>query len=146
MIKFAIERMGELKGDIPFYKLFIDGNCQINEFEEEISKSSTHYSECKTLLSYMDYLSNGGRPPKVKYKILKTSKNTKCTCFEFKGRHVRYYGYIDSCGSYIVCFACKNDKSEQKLDISRLETLLGECTEFFELNRLKDEKIRVIAK
>ena len=124
MVKFTIERMNEVKGHVPFFKLFIDGNCQINDFEEYLKSSTTYYSEAKTVKLYMDSYSNNQKNllPKTKFKIIKTS--IKQTCFEFKSKHLRYYGFIYNNGDMIILKACMNDKSEQDSDINRTVNLV----------------------
>lgn len=120
MSKFAIERFGELKGEIHFYKLFINGECQINDFEKQLQKNSTYYSQVKTIKAYMDSYSNGQRLPKTKYKILKQNKSD-CVCFEFRSNDLRYYGFMfPNTNNMIMCCAAKNDKSEQDKDILRM--------------------------
>lgn len=124
MRKFALQKMDGIKGFIPFYTLKIDGVCETTNFENEVCKSSNYLAEIAMIRSAMDNCSNGKTNlPKKKFRILKTNKS-KGTFYEFKSKHLRYYGF--NFKGYIICFADKNDKSEQEYDIKRLIRIYDE--------------------
>ena len=131
MRTFTLEKFIEIKGKIPFYKLLVNGKCPISNFENEISKGTTYLSECKSIIAFMDAYSNGTKLPPTKFKTLKVPKS-KHSFFEFKSKHIRYYGFKYEDGIMIICTAEKNDKSEQDKDILRVSNIAEEC--FSKLN------------
>ena len=123
MYKFALYKIEQVKGRIPFFKLVIDGRCAFDEFCNDIVKAGNE-GALKSLLTNMDSLSNNLRLPPSKYKELRgRAKNDRIKDFEFKKNEYRVYGFVSDAGDIIV-FGGK--KTRQERDIARLREIKKE--------------------
>ena len=56
MSEFVLKEIEAIKGSkYDFYKLEINGECSLDEFENEISSNKQYYSEFVTLISYAQH-------------------------------------------------------------------------------------------
>jgi len=120
---FATENMEEVKGSQQtFDKLFINGKCLLDDFEEEIRKNKQHYSEYKTILSYMNMLADGQSLPRKKFREIE-GKKPNVKRYEFKSKNLRVYAFNKPNGKIVVIGGYK---SNQDKDITQLNAIVTE--------------------
>lgn len=101
-----------------FYELSVNGIQPLQAFEIAL-KGSTYEGEYNSILTYMDYCSNGQFPPVSKMKEI-TPKKEVVKEYEFKSKHLRIYA-IQQPGSKIVILC--GFKNSQDNDISKFRSL-----------------------
>lgn len=134
MGRFATIRAEEINAKETVDQLVIDGQNQMNAFEESL-KGTTFLSEYKTLLKYVEYLADGNTLPEAKFRHLK-GVNDGFTEYEFKSKHLRLY-LIQEPGKKLIMFM--GLKVEQDGDIVRFRNLKAD---YLAEKKEKNEKKR----
>lgn len=110
-----------------FAKLLIDGECQYDEFCQELSLK-THITQIKTIEAYMAHLADGNTLPKSKFRHLKRIKTiSDAKIYEFKSRDLRvYYFKLEKRGKIIILGGYKANQSS---DIKKLRNIINQYFE-----------------
>lgn len=119
MPKFALERIETIEGRQVFEKLLIDGQCQFDDFEAEVSKNPKYYSELGSIYHYMERVANNESLPETKFKDI-TPKKEAIKEYEFKSKNLRVYALKKENGKIIVLGGYKN---RQKKDIRSFQSI-----------------------
>lgn len=101
-----------------YYKVYINGVCQFDDFCKEVALVPRNNSSLASILSLMEIFS----PvliPQNKFRQIKGIGRSDV--FEFKKDKVRVYVVKDSTKFYIIMGSCKNNQPE---DIKRLKSRL----------------------
>jgi len=123
MSRFVLKEIEEIKGSkYDFYKLEIDGNCALDEFENEICSNSQHLSEFTTLLSYAQHYANGNKLPDKKLGTVYLNIKD-ISAFEFKSKHLRIYFFCTSSNPDRIIALC-GYKNKQPSDINKLTNII----------------------
>ena len=118
MRKFGLSKIEAIHAKQPFDQLVVNDNGVLDLFEREL-KGTTYQGEIKVMLTYLEYLGNGGLLPETKFKNI-TPENEKVKEFEFKSKHLRIYGIQKAGGKIIVMGGFKKT---QKSDIREFRAL-----------------------
>lgn len=100
-----------------FYKLYVDGVCQFDEFLKEIKKNKSDQKLFNYIIRYMDGLTDQNRYPKTKFNHIEDSHRSDI--FEFKKDRLRVYVIKQKPNIFIVIGGYK---STQKKDINNLKS------------------------
>lgn len=121
MLIFELKRLESVIGRQHFYYLLIDGKNQYQEFMDEIRGNSQYISEHKTILAYMNLVSNlQVLLPKVKFREI-TPEKEKVKEYEFKSDHLRAYVFhLEKTGKVVAYWGLKN---RQQTDIKRFRSI-----------------------
>jgi hypothetical protein len=112
MITFALHRIKEIDGPIPFYKLEIKGIILFNAFESAIEKNTTIKGQLKSLQTTLFRISNNLDVPETKFKVLKGC-NDEYTEYEAKTKDLRVYFFKEpDTGRIIVIGGLKSTQRE----------------------------------
>lgn len=98
-----------------FYKLFVDGKCEFDDFIEEIKKNIADKRNMDAIIAYMDSLSAQLLPSTI-YNYIKSGERTDL--YEFKKKNLRVYVIDHRPDIYIVMGGYKS--TQKKKDIPRL--------------------------
>lgn len=90
MNKFALRRLKQIKGRIPFSVLEIDNNCQFLDFCAQIEKDGSLKKQLVTVFARMDQLARMERLPVQKFRDITPRKET-IKEFEIKTPDLRIY-------------------------------------------------------
>ncbi|MBK9985379.1 MAG: hypothetical protein IPP15_24070 [Saprospiraceae bacterium] len=112
MTKFGLRKIESIHAKQQFDQLEIDGFGILDLFEKKL-KGTTYQNEFKVMLTYMEYLGNGGLLPETKFKNITPVKES-VNEYEFKSKHLRVYAIQKTGGKIIVLGGFKNS---QKRDI-----------------------------
>jgi hypothetical protein len=124
MERFTLKQIDEIEGKQIIYKMFIDGTCLFEQFENEIEDVGQYEEELASILAHIEDFSNQILLPKTKFRILnKGLKKDKIKEYEFKSKHLRVYGIKAPSGSIIILGGYK---TTQKKDISSLKRIKSE--------------------
>jgi hypothetical protein len=105
---FALERILSIKGKLGFYHLHINDKSQYKEFCDTIKGNSQYESELRTLLTYMELVSEIRRVPPKKYKPLKGYANAH----EFRSKNLRVYVFhLEGTGKIVTCLGFKKNQT-----------------------------------
>ncbi len=118
MPKFVLKNIKSINGKQQFNQLVVDGNGQLDEFENDL-KDTTYWSEFKTLLAYMDFVANNRTLPQTKFKDITPAKELVKE-YEFKSKHLRIYAIHQPNGKIVILGGYKNN---QKNDINKFRSL-----------------------
>ncbi len=110
MNRFALEDIQAVKGRIPFKKLIIDGDCQYDEFCEQLKLEGNLNKQLVGILNNMNQVSNLKRLPKHKFRDI-TPKKELVKEYEFKKGDLRFY-VIKEDGHIVVLGGKKNTQKE----------------------------------
>ncbi|MFC2131044.1 hypothetical protein ACFLSQ_06380 [Bacteroidota bacterium] len=102
---FALEKIEAVKGNQDFYKLFIDGNCEFDDFEEEAKVN--YRSEINSVYTYMELVAKLITVSPRKFKDI-TPKKENVKEYEFKTKHLRIYAIKEPGGKLVICGGYKN--------------------------------------
>lgn len=102
-----------------FYKLYVDGVCQFDQFLDDISKNVADSKLYSYIIAYMDNLTDGNRFPSTKFNHIEDSRRNDL--FEFKKDRLRVYVIKQKPDIYIVVGGFKGS---QKKDIKLLKSLI----------------------
>lgn len=111
-----------------FYKLYIDGVCQFDDFIEEIERNKSDQKLFNQIVRYMDSISDQIRFPKTKFNHIES--NDRSDIFEFKKDHLRVYVIKQKPNFFIVIGGYKNT---QKKDIKNLKSRIKDFPTEYEL-------------
>lgn len=98
-----------------FYKLYVNGKCEFDDFLEEIKKNVADSKNMKAIIAYMDSLCAQLLPSSI-YNYIQGSKRNDL--YEFKKKNIRVYVIDQRPNIYIVMGGYKS--SQKKKDIPRL--------------------------
>jgi len=122
MAIFALEIIGEVQGQQPFYKLLKNNRCFFDEFYDEIMYNATYKSDLRSILVYMNLCANLQTLPDTKFKQI--DRIGKARLYEFKSGGLRIYCLHEEQVGKIVIIG--GYKPSQKQDISRFKNLAEE--------------------
>ena len=98
-----------------FYKLYVDGKCDFDEFMEEIERNIADMKSMGAILNFMDALS-ATLLPGTKYNYI--HDNRRKDLYEFKKRNLRVYVIDQRPDIYVVMGGYK---ANQKKDIAKFK-------------------------
>lgn len=108
-------------GQYSYYKLYIDGVCQFDDFLEEISGDAKYNKWFGAIIAYMEFFSDQVMLRKDKFRpIHETGRDD---VFEFKKEKLRVYVIKQKPDMFIILGGYKNN---QKKDINLLKQRLKE--------------------
>ncbi len=111
-----------------YYKLYIDGVCQFDEFLEEIKKNKNDRKLFNYIIQYMDGLTDQNRYPKTKFNHIEDSNRSDI--FEFKKDRLRVYVIKQKPNMFIIIGGYKNN---QKKDIKNLKSKVKDFPKDYEV-------------
>lgn len=111
--QFELKKLGPVVGKQQFYCLVVDKINQYDDFFELIKDNSQYVSEHKTILTYMNLVSNlHGLLPKQKFREITPAKD-KVKEYEFKSKHLRAYVFkMEKTGQIVAYWGFKNQQNE----------------------------------
>jgi putative component of toxin-antitoxin plasmid stabilization module len=118
MSKFALEDIPEVKGQIKFKKLIIDGVCQYDEFCAQIEKDGNLKKQLIGIFSNMNQVAQMKRLPREKFRDI-TPQKEQIKEFEIKKGDLRVYVIKEQ--GHIVVLGGK--KSTQVEDIKQFRSI-----------------------
>jgi putative component of toxin-antitoxin plasmid stabilization module len=118
MNRFALEDIPEVKGQISFKKLIIDGSCPYDEFFEQIKNDGNLRKQLMGILNNMNQVAQMKRLPKDKFRDITPSKESVKE-FEIKKGDLRIYVIKEQ--GHIVVLGGK--KSTQDEDITKFRSI-----------------------
>lgn len=118
MSKFALEDMPEVKGQIKFKKLIVDGVCQYDEFCKQIEEEGNLKKQLIGVMSNMNQVAQMKRLPRQKFRDI-TPKKELIKEFEIKKGDIRVYIIKEQ--GHIVVLGGK--KSAQDEDIKQFRSI-----------------------
>lgn len=118
MNRFALEDIPEVKGQISFKKLIIDGSCLYDEFFEQIKNDGNLRKQLMGILNNMNQVAQMKRLPKDKFRDITPSKESVKE-FEIKKGDLRIYVIKEQ--GHIVVLGGK--KSTQDEDIPKFRSI-----------------------
>ena len=128
MPTFALTKLEEVSA---YYKLIVDEECQFDDFQSSLQKSSI--KSLTKIFRYMQWKREGHLLPKEKYRQLQPT-GQKVPDYEFKGDNIRLYSIeLDEFG--IIIFG--GFKGNQKKDIAKMREIKKSFTEFLKTNEIK---------
>ena len=110
MSKFVLHKIDAVKGIQVFSQLSINGEKQLDKFEEEL-KGTTYQGEFRQLFVYMEFLANNNPLPITKFRELKGNKDN-IKEYEFKSKHLRLYAIAQPGGKIIILGGFKNNQTK----------------------------------
>jgi len=110
MSKFALVDIPEVKGQITFKKLVIDGVCQYDKFCEQIENEGNLKKQLIGIVSNMNQVAQLKRLPKEKFRDITPHKDTVKE-FEIKKGDLRVY-VIKEQGHIVVLGGKKGSQDE----------------------------------
>ena len=90
MSRFALEDITEVKGQIRFKKLVVDGFCQYDEFCEQIESDGNLKKQLVGIFANMNQVAQMNRLPREKFTDI-TPKKEQVKEFEIKKGDLRVY-------------------------------------------------------
>lgn len=126
MGKFVIEKISEIDGKVPFYKLLINGACEFDDFWEEIEKDGNLKRELALIQARMLDVSNSKTLPQNKFRNI-TPKKDNVTEYEIKTKHLRVYLFQEKYTGKII--VCAGKKTTQNKDIKHFRKLKKQYSE-----------------
>ncbi len=115
---FTVRKVAAVQAKQALDELEIDGAGQLAEFERTL-QDKQFLSEFRTLLTYMEYVSNGNSLPDTKFKDV-TPTGERIKEYEFKSKHLRLYAIKKENGKLIILGGFK---TTQKADFRRFRSL-----------------------
>lgn len=100
-----------------FYKLFIDGKCQFDEFASEAEANKADSKSLVNIFSRMDSFDPDQKLPKEKFNHIQGGKYDRKDVYEFKKDKLRAYVILIKPNVYVVYGGYKK---EQQKDIARI--------------------------
>ncbi len=98
-----------------YYKLYVDGKCEFDDFLEEIKKNIADKASMDAIITYMDILSAQSLPSHIYNHIVGAKRSD---LYEFKKNKLRVYVIDQRPNIYIVMGGHKS--TQKKNDIPRL--------------------------
>jgi hypothetical protein len=121
MPTFALKPIEEVTGRLTFYRLYVDGTCEWEEFWNAYANDPQYATELEAIQRRMELLAEL-RPVNSpsKWKELKRNKSDPYKDYEIKTKHLRaYYFKVDE-GNAVVLIGFKKDQDK---DINRLRRI-----------------------
>ena len=123
MPKFVLKEIDAIKGSRhKIFKLEIDGKCQFDIFEANITEEKQYFSEFTTLTSYMQIYADGQRLPDKKLNVIHLNIKD-VSAYEFKSKNLRIYFFYTSQDPGRIITLC-GYKNQQKSDIAKFQSLI----------------------
>jgi hypothetical protein len=119
---FAIKRITDIDGSIPFFKMVVNGVCEFDEFEAVIKNEGNYSKELIRIQTRMQELSEGKMLPINKFKPLSKSKDW-LNEYEIKTKNLRVYLFHEPGTGRIII--CGGKKSNQGKDIHHFRSILN---------------------
>lgn len=110
MSKFTLQNIPEVKGQIQFKKLIIDGECQFDEFFDEITRDGNLRKQLVGIVNNMNEVAQMKRLPKDKFRDITPAKES-IKEFEIKKGDLRVY-VIKEQGHIVVLGGKKGTQDE----------------------------------
>jgi putative component of toxin-antitoxin plasmid stabilization module len=110
MNRFALEDIQEVKGQIKFKKLVIDGFCQYDEFCRQIESDGNLKKQLVGILANMNQVAQMNRLPKEKFREI-TPQKQQVKEFEIKKGDLRVY-LIKEQGHIVILGGKKGSQNE----------------------------------
>lgn len=120
MSTFVLEKIKEIEGRLSFYKLFVNGNCEFDEFYEQCKAEGNLESELNTIQARMQELADLKTLPKEKHRDITPKKETVKE-YEIKTKHLRVYLFHDKENGRVLVTGGK--KTEQPKDIKHFRNI-----------------------
>ncbi|MFA5816349.1 MAG: hypothetical protein WC865_12080 [Bacteroidales bacterium] len=121
MNKFAFHKMDAIKGTIPFFKLEINGEVPIEQFENDLPL--VYKGQFNAIHLWMERCANKQLIPYAKFHPLDEGKEDT-GAFEFKTKHLRIYGMSLPGGKIVIFGGFKGTGQDQ--DIKRVKQIATE--------------------
>ena len=118
MNKFALVKLSQVKGRIPFAMLEIDGVCQFKEFCRQVEQDGNLKKQLTTAMSRMDQVANMQLLPANKFRDITPTKDAVKE-FEIKTPDLRIY-LIKELGHIIILGGKKNTQAD---DIKKFRSI-----------------------
>lgn len=120
MCKFALKRIGQVKGRISFYKMEINGECLFDSFCTTLDAAGER-TVLISIFASMESVANLLIMPKTRFRELKGRiKSDTVKDYEIKKNRYRVYLFKDDNGNIVVLGGIKDT---QKEDIKRLRRI-----------------------
>ncbi len=110
MAKFTLQNIPEVKGQIQFKKLIIDGQCHFDEFFNEITRDGNLRKQLMGIVNNMNQVAQMNRLPKHKFRDITPAKES-IKEFEIKKGDLRVY-VIKEQGHIVVLGGKKGTQDE----------------------------------
>ncbi len=123
MKNFSLQKVEEIEGEKPFYKLIIDENCLYDEFEAQIRKEGNWAKQLNTIQTRMLAVADGNLLSKEKFRDI-TPKKEAVKEYEIKAPNLRVYLIEHTHSGKIIIFAGR--KTTQDKDITKFRNLKAE--------------------
>lgn len=113
MPNFSLEEYDLVQGKQKFFILSKDNYSQFNDFCQTIEQEEHRYlSELRTIVAYMEMVSNLHTLPKTKLRNLTPDKE-QIKEYELKTKHLRvYFIHIEKTGKIILTGGYKKDQTK----------------------------------
>lgn len=103
-------------GQYAYFKLYVNGECQFDEFMEEVEKDPRHRKWLGSIFAYMEFISDRNILRKDKFRQINDAGRDDV--FEFKKESLRVYVIKQKPNMYIILGGFKNNQTK---DISLLK-------------------------
>lgn len=121
MSRFTLKHIPQIKGKTRFYFLTIDGKCQYEKFEEQITQEGSYEHELDQLQLRFQEVAEMIRPiNKEKFRDI-TPQKEKVKEYEAKTKNLRVYLIHQENKGRIIIFAGR--KNTQKKDIRKFRSI-----------------------
>ncbi len=120
MGNYTLKWIDEIRGKQKIFKLCIDGNCQFDEYEDEIIRQGQYVEEIGSIYSFIEDIANNKLLPKAKFRDITLTKKDRVKEYEFKTNHLRVYAIKTPEGKTIVFGGYKNS---QPKDIRKFRSI-----------------------
>lgn len=120
MTRYTLKTIDAIEGKQTFYKLEINGECQFDEYEEDIRNSGQYIEELESIYANMEDIANNKLLPRTKFKDITLNSRDNLKEYEFKSKHLRIYAMKGENGKVIVLGGTKN---AQKKEIKRFRSI-----------------------
>jgi putative component of toxin-antitoxin plasmid stabilization module len=114
MYNFTLERIEEIDGKVEFFKLIIDGHCELDDFLDQINSEGNLRKELITIQIRMQLVAECRSMPDEKFKDI-TPKGEIHKEYEIKTKNLRVYMFHEKRTGRIV--VCGGKKSEQQSNL-----------------------------
>lgn len=120
MLKFVLENISEITGQLKIFKLIVNNHCEYDEFEQKITKQVSYASELVTIQVRLQEIADGKLLPKEKFRNI-TPKRELVKEYEIKTRHLRVYLFHEEKTGRVI--VCGGKKTTQHKDINHFRRI-----------------------